>query len=628
MKTAVLSLIASLLVTATYASPIDGQLQALKGDNYTARGDARIELKFAYANAEGADAAAIEAAVLASLKSDMPLDGRLYLLRTLEWFGSEQCAESVASLLTDSEKEVRDSARRVLMSIPGDAATMALATAMRSAKGAEQAAFVDALAYREDARAVPMIGAMLKSSDPAMVEYAAIALGKIGSADALPMLKSSWTGAGEQRAAIEAAMLKIGADKDVCVKIAREGASPGTRIEAFRTLLQLDAGSADEILGELLSVDAAEGRSQMIHAALVEGSVAMQERLVQHASGASMADQILIVAAIESAGLSQYEPQVLAMVPAASDATHKLTLLNALGTIGGDNSFDALYAALLADSKNKYIADAVSRVRAPSADSKALATVQGSGDVAERIASMKILALRNTPGGIDVVNAIAAAPGDRKLRDASFKAMESIGNFDSIETLIALIVNNDPQMRAAQRSLKRVGLNFGAPQKLWNEFFLPALNAAPNDQVRGNIMVILDGVDCRQSLEYLKRYALDKDSELNPIAMRTLSRWSSPTCVPVWFDIAAASPEHRDVAVQAIHRTVTSSQIITKNHTDRVSYIVRSMKKAPDAEFKRQVLSVLDEPPGNIRWMLKGQLKPLLKDPDIAEQVQAILDKC
>ena len=66
------------------------------------------------------------------------------------------------------------------------------------------------------------------------------------------------------------------------------------------------------------------------------------------------------------------------------------------------------------------------------------------------------------------MNTIAKSNQDAKLRKAAFKAMESIGNHDSIQVLVDLILTRDALLRSAQRSLKRMCLKFSAPEFFWS----------------------------------------------------------------------------------------------------------------------------------------------------------------
>ena len=114
------------------------------------------------------------------------MEERLYLLKLIGLLGTQASVAPVAAMLAHENVNIRDSARRALSSIPEDAAARALALGLRKASSEDKPLFFDALAYRKEPRAVAIIAAELKN--PKLSRHAAVALGKIGSVDAIPSL--------------------------------------------------------------------------------------------------------------------------------------------------------------------------------------------------------------------------------------------------------------------------------------------------------------------------------------------------------------------------------------------------------------------------------------------------------
>ncbi|MEO0795482.1 MAG: HEAT repeat domain-containing protein [Verrucomicrobiota bacterium] len=628
MKKHLLFLFVLGLASVAHAIEIDQTIELLGSDDYNEQTKARSELKFAFADAKGSDHLQIQTKVIDNLNGSLPLDQRLYLLRLLEWFGDDQAVEAVSPLLNDSDTAVQDSARRVLMSIPGNAAAFALGNGLRSAtSGEDKANYIDALGYRKEARAVPLINQYLETGDATVTRSAANALVSIGSTEAIPALLAARGSAGEAKVDVELAILSIGADAKTANELAANSTDPAVRVEAYETLVVKDPAAADKILAKLLATEAAPARSQMINIAMVKGNAQLQKRLVDYLPKASKADQILIVAAIGEAGLSQYEGAVLAVLANSGDWFQKNVTIDALGNIGSDASFEPMYNALINDSKNKVILDAVARLNASSADTKAMATARdASVDPAERISAMKILSLRNSPGALEYLNEVVADPNaDRKVREAAIKTLEDLGNFESVEIFVTLIGNSDPLMRSAQRSLKRLSLNLRAPNALWDGYYQPAIAKASDPAIQERFVVILDSVDSKKTLDYLKQQILDPNSPLKDASLKAMSRWSSVKSVDVWIDIANKSDEMAPTAVKEIKRAVTSSQV-KAGPVEKVNAMVRAVQKAPNAEFKLQVLEAFVDTPGNMRWALT-HLDKIKDDPDVTAKVQEIRDK-
>lgn len=614
----------SLCASLASAAEIASSLQNLGSDNHKVQTEARNALKFAFADAEGAEYSAMEAEIISRIDTELPLESRLYLIRLLEWFGSSASVPTLAALLDDSDSKVQGSARRALASIPGDEAGVALGLALRKASESQAPALIDALAYRNESRAIGLISESLDSDNPQVVRAAANALMKIGSADALPALKKALNGADAAKLEIERAILSIGTDVETTREIFADSANPAIRVLAFANLMRQDSPTAMNILQSLLATDASVGRSQIINLAIVHGDESLRTYCLEQLSSASLPDQALIVTAIGQADLEAYESNVLEVFSQAKDTFLRERCIDALGDIGTERSFDVLFEAMLAHPKNDVILSALARLNAPSADVKAVRNLKDVRlPVADRIASMRVMELRNSPGALETLNAIAAdSSADPKLRGSVFKTLESLGNFETIGIFFGVIQDGGALMRPAQRSLKRLSLNLRSPDALWAEFFNHAISEAASDDDRERYIEVLDGVNSRHALEYLKGNILNPDSPLQAASLKSLSRWSAADSILTWVEIANAAPENRDIAIKQIKRSVVSS---SSSPLDRIDKLVKAVEKAPDADFKLQILDVLSNPPAGTGWVIDMKLPGLANDPDVAEKVAELL---
>ncbi|MDP4878362.1 MAG: HEAT repeat domain-containing protein, partial [Opitutales bacterium] len=496
----------SLSASLASATEITSSLQNLSSDNHKVQTEARNALKLEFADAEGSDYLAMEAEIIGQIDGGLPLENRLYLIRLLEWFGSSASVPTLAALLDDSDPKVQGSARRALASISGDEARIALEQALREASDSQAPALLDALAYRKESRSFGLIEESLESSNAHVVQAAAIALTKFGSADAIPALKKALQGAGVAKLEIARALLSIGADVETAKQIFVDSDNPAVRVLAFEDLMRQDSSAAKVALQSLLATDASVGRSQIIHSAIMRGDDSLRSLCLERLPSASLADKILIVTAIGEADLEQYEADILLELSQAGDAQLRERCIDALGNIGTDRSFDALFDAILAQPKSDVVLNALARLNAPSADIKAVESLRNARlPVADRIASMRVMELRNSPGALEQLNAIAAdSSADSKLRESVFKTLESLGNFETIGIFFGVIQDGGALMRPAQRSLKRLSLNLRSPDALWAEFFKPAISEAASDDDRERYIEVLDGVNSRHALNYLK----------------------------------------------------------------------------------------------------------------------------
>jgi len=636
MKTHLIALIACLIASPLYAIDMEKIQTELGSDDYTARKKARIELQLALADATqpgatGQERKAMENTILAQIKGDLPLSEQLYLIRMLELFGSAEMAAPLNELLSDKEPHVRDSARRALAAIPGDAASTYLIAALKKSPAAEQGAYLQALAYRRDAKAVAEMTRALQSKDAPLVSEAALALSKAGKAEQIPAIKKALTTApAASKVALEAALIALKLDAQTAQQLTQSGSTEGIQTAAFAQLLSLDEKTANDYLTKLLPKTDVATKNRLMHKAIRDGSSSTRDLLIKALPTAPLDTQIVILYAMGQHRVTEYEPQLIAMLGTAKgEAKGELqgSLIDTLSKIGGEASFDPINKALIADPQNKQIMAAISQLKAPSADKKTLLAAKDSKDTNARINALQLLALRNIPGSTDLLNSIASNPADKTIKAAALNALEIIGNEKSVNIFIQQILSTSPADKDVQRSLKRLSQHLGEPQTQWKNIYSPALKTASSDEQREALILIMDGVPCQGALDYLTELALNAKSTLQPVAIRSLQRWPSIDVGNVWISIASSKDAtKKDIA------TAQSSlkRILSKNDRRQVSaqmkLAVKAIKKAPNAEFKRDILSVYTKPNRWIKKRLKGAFTPLQNDPDVGEQVKAILE--
>lgn len=619
-----LSILACLASSTAFAVDFDSIVTGLGSEDYAARNDARTELKNVLADAtkpsgDVEEQKALESLIRVQLSEDLPLASRLYLIRTLELFGTRDSAEALYLLLEDADAEIRDSAFRALSSIPAVEISAKLTQGLTGASVEEQADFIEALAYHRDVAAAPAIAKFLKSDDAEVVDAAALALGKLQNKAVVPALvKALDTVPTETVPVVEASLLEIGLDVDLAKTLIETGSSAAIKAGAFRQLVSLDSGLANEYLGK----SEGDARRLFLRNWMGSGNKKMQKSLVASMGSLTVDDQVVVVSAVGSYGLSDYEDEVLALLP-SSEGALRLSIVETLSVIGSDDSFDALYELFLANSKDRNLMAAVSKVRAPSADAKAMKAVKKGSDLQERQAALQVLALRNSPGTTKLLNQIASSSDDVKLVGACFKALESVGNFESVKVLVDAVVAGGPNARPAQRSLKRLSLNFGAADLLWKEVYEPAIVSADDDG-RERIVLILDGVDSQSVLDYLKGEAMNADSNLSKSAIRTLSRWSSVSGGETWVSIISAeecSADLKEIGQKALVRLV-SNKDIAGSFNQQIQLAASAVGSGELGEYKLAVLKPFGGQKGWSKTVVERLFGPYKADPDVAEMLQ------
>ncbi len=608
------------------AADVSGLIAKLDSEDYGLRKTARLDLRQALADASGAERAAMIAELHQSIRADNSFATRDWSIRMLELFGEEPSVLPLAQLLIAPDERIRDRARMALQANPSGAATRVLENALDGVPVEQKAAFLDALAYRGDEDSINQVAPWLNSDSDVVAANAALALGKIGgdSAEAALLKRYSSTSPA-LKLDVELALLDVGlSDATVAQVLASQGQSVTVRLGAFQQLIALDAEAASSVFIAALDDENTPGRNQLIRIALASP---MQAGVIARLSYLPLATQIIILGVISDLSLSQYELQVLALLKSASPEL-QTALVETLGVIGSDQSYAKLYELYLADSGNAVTKEALARLKAPVADAALLTAAADSSQPDEQVAAIELMALRNTSGAIDLINQLAREATRSELKKAAYKAMELIGNTESVEVLLASILQLDGDLRAAQGSLKKLSVSLDSSADLWAGAYAAALESATSDEQRKAILAILDGVSCQPAATYLQSLIVS-DSSLRADALRSLSRWSDISAGDVWIALISqpgGSDADINAAQKGISRLIKQSGI-SGAPAAKIGFGVEAIKAAPSLEFKRSVLSAYENTKldRKTKAQFKKSFKQFTSDPDIGDQVQALL---
>ncbi|MGJ8651255.1 MAG: HEAT repeat domain-containing protein [Opitutaceae bacterium] len=612
--------------TSALAADVSGLISKLDTDDYGLRKTARIELRQAITDSAGVDRVAAIEQLHGAISADHSFAVRDWSIRMLELFGGEASTLPLAQLLVDKDVRIRDLARLALQANPSDAATRVLENALSGVPTEEQGAILDALAYRGDVNSVSKVAALLDSESYAVAAKAAMALGKIGGKDAeAALMKKTSSASVELKQDIAFALLDAGlSDVPVAKALAVNGQNTAVKLGAFQQLITLDAASAKALLQTAINDDAYPARSLIIRAALTS---AMQEEVIDLLPSLDASTQAIFLGVISDLELNQYEPQVLAILERGS-AEIKSEAIKTLGVIGSDQSYPALYELYLADSNNSVIKEALIRINAPAADADLLKAASDSSHADAQVAAVKLMTLRNTKGAIDLINQLVAETTNSELKKAAFQSMELIGGKESVDVLLAAVLKNDADTRAAQGSLKKLSVSLASSDGLWTSSFAPALKSAANDEQRKAILAILDGVSCKPAADYLQNLIVT-DSSLQADAVRSLSRWSDVSGGDVWLAVmskSGASEADAAAAVKGISRLV-SQRGISGESNEKFDLAAKAINAAPSLEFKQSILDIFKGMSMNRKTQraFNQSFKSLASDPEIGEQVKKLM---
>ena len=626
-----LSALSSLIALSMAASAqnLSELVAQLDSDQMNQRTEARngIQQLLTNSTAPTADAnarSALEEETLQILQSDPSHPAQVWLLRMLELTGSEKSVPVIASYLNSSDGQLRDCARRALVANPAPEATAVLARVMLRSSDAEKRAYIDGFVFRGDRRAAKAIVPLLKSDDAATVVQAANALVVLNEPSVYSELQVAHTNAPEgSRAAIELAMLATGANASTCKALISSAADVGVAEAAFVALLKKDTSEAAAVIQAVVDESPSPLRSAMLGTAMTEP--ALQAILLDGLDLRTPEDQLIILSGIAEQEITSAEASVIALLSSADQAVRKQAIFT-LGAIGGSASFSTLYVMFLNES-DEDAGKALAKLDLAAMDNQLFETVEESSDLKQRSAAMQLLAMRNAEGAADLFNRTIAPGNPDDLRVECMKALEVLGTVESCQAMAQFIVSGDSVKRPAQKSLKRLCLNYGDPDLLWDSVFVPALKTAANDAIRGDLLVIADAVAGDHLLAFIQQQIADTGSSLRPALLKTLQRWPHMEASEVWLELISTpnvSASDIKAAQSGLGRMVKSKEVGGWEKL-KLNQIVVAVEKAPTVEFKQAMVNLYLKPNDYIQHYLHDAFEQFANDPDISAEVAAVL---
>jgi HEAT repeat protein len=599
----------------------------LNADDFELRQNARLELRQTLVDATPEELRPLERELLEFIGPTHDWATRDWTIRMLELVGTRAAVKPLEELLDDPDPRIRDLARRALAANPANRAAARLIHKARQAPATERAAYADALAYHGDERAVPLLASWLSPDTPGAPE-AAMALGKIGGLAALNALAKAHAGAeGALKRDLEFALLDADpTSRRLTRRLAESGQTEVIRTAALHHLRTLDPKAATEVLAAALANHEAPERPALLRMAM---DSPLHEDLAGQLPTLSEADQRVVLGAIADARRSEHEGAVLALLDTVSPEL-RAVVVTTLGHIGSDASFQPLLDLHLADERDREAAAALARLNAPSTDDILMATAQsGDGSIQERVAALRLLVMRNTPGVTALLNQLGEDANDPEIRVAAFRGMEVVGDPASVDRLLEVVLADDSLKQQAQGSLKRLSSNLGVPDYLWTQHYGPAM-ATTSDERRQDLLAILDGISGPTTAAYLRELAL-AEGPLRAPAINALRRWTDISGMEIWLALAAApdaTPEDVAEAQRGMLRLLGSTRV-TGSHPEQVRRAVDALRAFPDdVEFRKAVLRTYDR---RLHWQTRMHLTELipefLADAAIEAEVRELLER-
>ena len=486
-----------------------------------------------------------EKELLAVLRSDAPAANKAITCKLLAIHGSAEAVPELARLLPDPH--LSSWARIALEAIPGSEANEALRKAAESLEGQLLIGTINSIGVRRDANAVDLLTRHLQDKDIEVASAAAVALGRIGDADATKVLRSA---------------LAIDAPE------VRSAVAEGCVLCAERLQAEDQSAKAAEIYDEVRNADVPTQRiiEATRGAILARNEAGIPLLIEQFRSPDKRFFQLGLSTAREFPGgevdialadefVRATPPRAALMIQAMADRTEtvvlssvlkaaekgpkqiRLSAIDALARVGDDSCLETLLeTALDADVDLAQAAKAtLAKIPAENVDAQLLALLHKAEGksyplLIEVVGQRRIEA---TDVLFDAVN-----HSDNAVRRAALTALgETVAPKDLPVLIAKVIATRQPEEDlVAQQALKAASIRMPDREVCAVEL-AKALERAPAS-AKGFILEILAEVGGTKALKTIGSAAKSNNPELQDVGSRLLGKWNSVDAAPILLDLA------------------------------------------------------------------------------------------
>jgi HEAT repeat protein len=506
--------------------------------------------------------------LLAVLASAAPAHEKAAACRELKLAGTEKSIPALAALLTD--EKLSQEARIALESMPYPAAGAALREAVGKASGLARAGVIDSLGQRRDAQAVPLLAPFLTDKDPNVQAAAALALGKIGTSEAVSKLYAASGKVLDDPRIIEA--LIVCADR-MLVR--------GKREEAYRGFPDDMALGLDPVSKPLayaaevgqLRAEAEEDKTNAVIGGLQ--SMCGQSRAAGAAAlpdlpGAGLAEvawrihalpeqsQIAVLAAIRIKGDAPLA-QAIAWMVGSKKETVALAAIDALGNLDSSAAAEALVARAAGQGK---LAEAARKALAASpaadVDQRIAAAMGAEKDPARRAEWLAILQARPAAAMVPLLLK-EALDRDAAVRSRAVAALVPIAGPKDLPglTAAALKAEKGPERDNVERAVVMVCRQIADPEQR-ADWLLAALRDVKAAD-RAALLSLLGRLGGTKAMDVIHAALADADPQLHEAGVRALCNWPDVSVADELLKLAqtAKGENHRLWALRGFIRVAS-----------------------------------------------------------------------
>ena len=563
-----------------------------------------------------------ESELLTVLRSEAPAADKAIACKQLAIYGSGVAVADLAKLLPDPQ--LSSWARIALEAIPGPEADEALRSAAESLQGRLLVGMINSIGVRRDANSVAPLTAKLKDSDAEVASAAAVALGRIGNADASIALRAALAdSAPEVRSAVaEGCVLcaeRMHSENNAADAIAiydevrKAEVSAQRIIEATRgAILARGAEGLPLLLEQFKSADRNMFRLALGTTREFPGRD-IDTALVAEMKSAEADRAALIVQAMAD----RPETVVLTAVLKAAEQgplVVRLSAVDALARVGDVSCLPALLK--IAVDKDAELSQAAKVT---------LAEIPGEKVDAQIVALLPKAEGVNYPILIELVGKrrIQAVPlllkavenSSSAVRTAALIALGETVSLQQMSVLIDQVVSpkNVDDAPIAQQALKAASIRMPDREACATEL-AAAVDRTKSVSTKGTLLQILGAMGGPTALQTVGKAAKSSDVQLADISSRLLGEWMTEDAAPVLLDLAKIPSNQYQV--RALRGYIRIARQFVLPEEQRTEMCQKAYDASRQTAEKKLVVDILKRYPSidNLKMAIKLIKVAELKD--------------
>lgn len=491
--------------------------------------------------------------LIAVLKSGAGEKDKADACRELTVVGTVDAIPSLVALLGD--EHLGHMARYALETIPGQEVEVALRAQLTQLQGRRLAGVIGSLGVRRDLQAVGGIAKHLSSSDSDVVQAAALALGRIGTAEAAEILVGSITDPSDPNVptfaeAIARCAERLVAEgkKDIALQIYdhyNDTQLPHqVRVAALRGAVLARGKEGFEIVREQIRGDDAVLFNAAIRVCYELKDAELTGILAAELPKLNADRKIVVMQALGRRGDAAALPALTA-VAKAGDIGVRATAIRAMGEIGRPSAIST-YLELMRDP-SRDIANAAREALAATQGAEADAVVLKlftDADPASRLAGTELIGRRRMVSAVPALLQVAVSP-DAQLRASAVKRLSELCTPAQMPALLDLMVKatdaRDVENLEETLSVvaRRVPSNEEAAARVAERI------AAANGEAKSGLIRVLTSLGGATALKQVRAAVKESDEAIRATAIRSLGAWKTTEAAPDLLELAKSSTDEK-----------------------------------------------------------------------------------